>query len=146
MDGELVAMPPIGSQHAGHRDCVAQQCFRKVVVKTIVRVQSPIQLDDHSEPEPDLVLLRHREDFYTRSHPRPDDVLLLIKCPTAPCVMTGRLRFRTTPKQEFRKCGYWILHISGWRFIGDPVQRVIARFFTLSCRNRWPRVIARTGI
>lgn len=113
MDGELVAMPPIGSQHAGHLDCVAQQCFRKVVVKTIVRVQSPIQLDDHSEPEPDLALLRHREDFYTRSHPRPDDVLLLIE------VSDSTLRYdREVKVPHYAKAGVpevWILDIAHQR-------------------------------
>lgn len=79
MNGELVTMPPIGEQHAGHLDLVAQHCFRGALIKAIVRVQSPIQLDDHSEPQPDLTLLRPREDFYTHSHPRPEDILLLIE-------------------------------------------------------------------
>lgn len=109
MDGGLVAMPPISSQHAGHLDCVAQQCFRKAAVKVIVRVQSPIQLDDHSEPEPDLALLRHREDFYTHSHPRPDDVLLLIE------ISDSTLRYdREVKVPHYAKAGIpevWVLDI-----------------------------------
>ena len=78
IEGDLIAMPPIGCQHAGHLDHIARPFFRQVT-QGIVRVQSPIQLGDHSEPQPDLAVLRYREDFYTRSHPHPEDVLLLIE-------------------------------------------------------------------
>lgn len=52
---------------------------RQVGGDAIVRVQSPIQLDDYSEPQPDIALLRVRDDFYMHSHPQPADVLLLIE-------------------------------------------------------------------
>jgi Uma2 family endonuclease len=45
----------------------------------IVAAQNPIVLGEHSEPQPDIVLLKPRDDFYRRSHPGPDDVLLLIE-------------------------------------------------------------------
>ena len=31
----------------------------------IVRIQNPIRLDDFTEPEPDITMLRPREDFYS---------------------------------------------------------------------------------
>jgi Uma2 family endonuclease len=36
-------------------------------------------LDFYSEPEPDLVLLRPRPDFYASQHPGPADILLVIE-------------------------------------------------------------------
>lgn len=47
--------------------------------RAIVRVQNPIRLDDWSEPEPDISLLRWRDDFYASGHPGPADVLLVIE-------------------------------------------------------------------
>jgi Uma2 family endonuclease len=44
-----------------------------------VRIQSPIHLDEDSEPEPDPSLLKTREDFYSQEHPGPGDVLLAIE-------------------------------------------------------------------
>jgi Uma2 family endonuclease len=44
-----------------------------------MRVQSPIRLGESSEPQPDLVLLRRREDFYRAAHPQPADILLVIE-------------------------------------------------------------------
>jgi Uma2 family endonuclease len=42
-------------------------------------VQDPIVLGDLSEPQPDLALLRPRHDFYADSHPRPEDILLVVE-------------------------------------------------------------------
>lgn len=37
----------------------------------VVTVQNPVTLDDLSEPEPDLAVLRPRPDDYAGAHPRP---------------------------------------------------------------------------
>lgn len=42
-------------------------------------VQNPVRLDDHSEPQPDLGLLKPSPDFYRKRHPQPEDVFLLIE-------------------------------------------------------------------
>jgi Uma2 family endonuclease len=79
IQGEIIDMPPIGSQHAGWVDRLAQLFFRLTRGETLVRVQNPLRLDEHSEPQPDLALLRPRELPYTEAHPSPQDVLLLIE-------------------------------------------------------------------
>ena len=38
-----------------------------------------MRLDDHSEPEPDLALLKPVSDFYRKDHPQPEDVFLLVE-------------------------------------------------------------------
>jgi Uma2 family endonuclease len=45
----------------------------------IVSVQNPVRLSRHSEPQPDLLLLRYREDEYESGHPGPDNVLLVVE-------------------------------------------------------------------
>ena len=44
-----------------------------------MRIQNPTRLNEYSEPEPDVMLLRRRDDFYRSGHPAPADVLLLIE-------------------------------------------------------------------
>ena len=45
-----------------------------------VRIQSAIRLaKQNSAPEPDIVLLRRRPDFYRSQHPAPEDVLLVVE-------------------------------------------------------------------
>ena len=79
IEGELFEMAPIGSFHAGTADILTGLLVYAVGKQAIVRVQSPVVLDDHSEPQPDLVLLRPRADYYLNEHPRAQDVLLLIE-------------------------------------------------------------------
>ncbi len=79
IEGELFEMAPIGSFHAGTADILTSLLVYAVGKQAIVRVQSPVLLDDHSEPQPDLVLLRPRADYYLSAHPRAGDVLLLIE-------------------------------------------------------------------
>jgi Uma2 family endonuclease len=47
--------------------------------KAILSAHDPVRLNDLSEPEPDVALLRPRPDFYSESHPAPRDVLLIIE-------------------------------------------------------------------
>ncbi len=79
IDGEVVTMAPIGSAHAG---CVGRltRLFSQVVGnRALVWVQNPVRLDERSEAQPDLALLRPRTDFYSAGHPGPDDVLLIVE-------------------------------------------------------------------
>lgn len=79
IDGEIIDMAPIGSSHAGMVTRLGQMLFATAGQNAIVYIQNPIVLDENSEPEPDLALLKPRDDFYAASHPKPEDVLLLVE-------------------------------------------------------------------
>ena len=79
IEGEIVRMNPIGSRHAACVRKLDALFNRAANLDVIVSVQSPVLLPDLSEPEPDVALLRPREDFYSGGHPEPEDVLLLIE-------------------------------------------------------------------
>ena len=51
----------------------------RVIDRAIVSIHGPVRLAEHSEPQPDLMLLRRRADFYASAHPGPDDVLQLVE-------------------------------------------------------------------
>jgi Uma2 family endonuclease len=44
-----------------------------------VRVQNPIELDDATEPQPDIVLVRRPWRGHPTAHPRPGDIYLVIE-------------------------------------------------------------------
>jgi Uma2 family endonuclease len=77
--GEIVEMSPIGSRHAGCVMRLITLLTEEVRRAAIVNAQNPVRLDDYSEPQPDIMLLAPREDFYSQSHPTPSDVLLVIE-------------------------------------------------------------------
>ena len=78
IDGKVFKKPPIGKRHAAFVGRL-NRMFSRTLSESIVWVQNPIRLDDHSEPEPDVTLLKPREDFYAGSLPTPADVLLLVE-------------------------------------------------------------------
>ncbi|MDQ3917533.1 MAG: Uma2 family endonuclease, partial [Acidobacteriota bacterium] len=77
--GEIVEMSPIGSSHAACVKFLSALLQRLFGGTLIVSTQDPIRLDDFSEPQPDVALLRWREDFYRHAHPTPADVLLVVE-------------------------------------------------------------------
>jgi len=79
IEGELVTMSPIGPEHMGVANQIAQILIRQLEQRAIVSIQGPIALDEFSEPQPDLALLVQRDDFYKHSLPRPADVALVIE-------------------------------------------------------------------
>jgi Uma2 family endonuclease len=79
LNGEIIEMAPIGPRHAACVKRVSEFLHSKVKKAAIVGTQDPIELNDFSEPEPDLSLLKRRADFYAESHPTPADVLIAIE-------------------------------------------------------------------
>jgi Uma2 family endonuclease len=79
IEGELIDMAPIGSEHAAVVKRLVRLFDRVIGEQAIVSAQDPVRLSNFSEPEPDIALLRYREDFYRHAHPRPDDVLLIVE-------------------------------------------------------------------
>lgn len=84
IEGEVIEMSPIGKRHAACVLRLNRLLNRKVDDLAFVSVQSPIGIDDFSEPQPDLALLKPRADFYSNSHPTSQDVLVIIEvCDTS---------------------------------------------------------------
>ena len=79
LDGEIVVMPPIGDWRAARVNRFTNTFPPQLQGRAIVSVQNPTRLDDASEPQPDVMLLQWRDDFYEGGHPGPADVLLLIE-------------------------------------------------------------------
>ena len=79
IDGEIIAKSPIGNEHGASVDAGNHFLVSLLRGRAIVRVQSHVRLDDYNQPEPDLALLKWRDDFYRYKAPGPDDVLLIVE-------------------------------------------------------------------
>jgi Uma2 family endonuclease len=79
LEGEIYEMPRISSHHAACVSYLSNLLTRQFSDKLIIRTQDPVRLDDFSEPQPDVAVLRWRDDFYRDAHPQPTDVLLVIE-------------------------------------------------------------------
>ncbi len=77
--GEIIQMSPIGKRHAAVVGRLTQIIALLIQRTAILWVQNPIRLSNRSEPQPDLMVLKPRPDFYETSRPTPEDVLLVIE-------------------------------------------------------------------
>jgi Uma2 family endonuclease len=79
LDGEIYVMSPIGPLHVGIVNKLNRLLNILLGTAAIISIQNPIRLSDYSEPQPDIAILRPRDDFYTGALATPDDVLLIIE-------------------------------------------------------------------
>lgn len=79
IEGEIVDMTPIGPRHGAVVNRLNHALTRSCGDRAIVQIQASIRLGLHSEPQPDVALLRPRADYYEKALPGPESVLLLIE-------------------------------------------------------------------
>ena len=105
IDGELNAMTPEAVSHTIGIDLVAHGLQRVFGPGFYVRIQHPLAVDDYSEPEPDVAVVRGAIRDYDKSH--PTSAVLVVEVSNEP------LRYDRTVKQRlYARCGipeYWIL-------------------------------------
>jgi len=77
--GEMIDMSPIGTRHAGCVLFLTHLLGLLLGERALINVQNPMELDETSQPQPDIALLKPRPDFYRNSHPQPEDIFLLIE-------------------------------------------------------------------
>ena len=77
IEGELIDMAPIGSKHAFRVDSIARALQLAAGKAFLVRVQNPILLGEHSEPQPDIAVVKDKN--YSAAHPCAEDVLVIVE-------------------------------------------------------------------
>ena len=109
LDGEVIAMSPQNTPHASSVARLNRLLMGVLGDTHSVRVQGPIRLDSHSEPEPDFAICVYDPDDYESGHPTPEHILLLIE------VSDASLAFdRKRKRVAYARAGiaeYWIVNV-----------------------------------
>lgn len=109
IEGEIVVMTPIGLKHSVTINRTSHFLHQNIQSNGIISIQNSIRLPDYSEPQPDIAILRSRDDFYEHKFPQAEDVLLLIE------VADSSLKYdQTTKLALYAKYGileYWIANL-----------------------------------
>jgi Uma2 family endonuclease len=92
IEGEILEMSPIGSRHEACVDRAAALLLPPLAGQSIVRIQGSIRLGDYSRPQPDLILLQPRKDYYASGGAMTRDALLVIE------VSESSIRYDRGPK------------------------------------------------
>ncbi len=109
IEGEIIIMTPIGRRHASKVARIGKFLDKLLDENAIVWPQNPIQLGEYSEPQPDLVLLKPRDDFYEEKLPTNEDVYLIIEISDSSYPMDSKVKQKLYAK--FSITEYWILKL-----------------------------------
>ncbi|MBA2647477.1 MAG: Uma2 family endonuclease [Pyrinomonadaceae bacterium] len=121
IEGEIIEMSPIGTRHAACVKYLSRILNHKVGDVVLVSTQDPIRLNDFSEPQPDVALLKLRDDFYRNAHPTPGDVLLVIEVADTTVEYDRQVKAADYAKAGIREM--WLVNIPAERIevYADPV-------------------------
>jgi Uma2 family endonuclease len=115
IDGEVIKMAPIGSHHNGSVVGLDEILREGLGRRVTITVQGPLQLERHWNPQPDVLVLKRRDDHYRNANPTASDVLLLIE------VADTTLAYdRDTKGPRYAQAGiieYWVVDLTGERLL-----------------------------
>ncbi|MGF1673725.1 MAG: Uma2 family endonuclease [Rivularia sp. (in: cyanobacteria)] len=130
--GELIQMAAKGTFHSVCSSILCRQLDRLLGDKAVIRGQDPITLLNNSEPEPDIVIARGKDEDYLAHHPYAEDILLLIE------ISDSTLDYdQTTKLAVYAEAGitnYWIvnLQVRQLECYSQPYQNAQGKFDYLS--------------
>ena len=110
IDGEVVVMTPIGPRHNACVSGANQALVRAAGDAAIVLPQGSVRLDLHNEPQPDLVLLKPRADFYASRHAGPADILLVVEIAASSIAYDREVKARIYA--DFGVPEYWLADLN----------------------------------
>jgi Uma2 family endonuclease len=79
IDGQIIEMSPIGNAHLGCVNAAVDAFTAAFRGRAVVSVQNPLRLNDYTEFQPDVVLLKPRKDAYRGKRPVAEDTLLVVE-------------------------------------------------------------------
>lgn len=109
IDGEVVMMSPLGPSNSSLISRLSEFFVKCLAESWQCRIQLPIVVSNHSEPEPDFAIVRRNDSKYVKEHPGPVDICLLIE------VSSSSLNFDLGRKQRLYASSqipeYWVVDV-----------------------------------
>ncbi|MEH2417187.1 Uma2 family endonuclease [Nostoc sp.] len=126
--GEIIQMAAKGKPHSVCQTRLDRELYKLVGDRATLRGQQPITLSNNSEPEPDRVIAKNRDDDYLANHPSPSDILLLIE------IADSFLKYDQEEKlpiyAEVGISDYWIFNLVDYYLecYNEPYQDLQGKF------------------
>ena len=110
LEGQIIKMAAKGTAHSAAVSRSEHLLRERLGSRVLLRFQDPIRLNDYSEPEPDVAVVRPDPRYYEDHHPTPTEIFLLIE------VADTSLKFDCETKAPaYARSGiveYWVLDVN----------------------------------
>ncbi|MCI5081407.1 MAG: Uma2 family endonuclease [Saprospiraceae bacterium] len=107
INGEIIEMSPQSNIHISHVDKISRFFYQILFEEILVRTQSAVRLDEYSEPEPDITILKFQNHYYKDRAATAEDIYLVVEV----AITTLQLD-RNTKGTKYAQAGipeYWIV-------------------------------------
>ena len=110
IEGQIIEKPMKGTSHSAvnkYLEKLLESCLGDAA---LVRVQDPVKLDNYSEPEPDIAVVKPDDFYYATHHPTPPEIYLIVEI--ADTTLKRDTEFKA---KVYAKAGinyYWVLDIT----------------------------------
>jgi Uma2 family endonuclease len=108
--GQIVLMTAKGTAHVITLQILANNIQAQLGTTALIRTQDPIRLDNFSEPEPDLAIVKGTILDYAEHHPVPDDVYLVIEVADSTLKQDCELKDKLYARSSIAE--YWVVDIN----------------------------------
>jgi Uma2 family endonuclease len=127
IEGDMIDMAPIGTKHSAITSRLNELFVLAVARSATVVVGGPVNLGDFSEPQPDLMILKRRADFYSGKIPESADVLLLIEVSDSSLSFDQGIKLSLYARYGIAE--YWVVDVEGRRVVTyqEPTAKGYAR-------------------
>ena len=109
--GEIIEMTPIGQGHFAATTALNALLVERLGRRAVVGSSGSLRIPPHSMPEPELMVLEPRPDFYRAVPLRPEHVLLLIEVAETSLRYDREVKMPLYAAAGVREC--WIVDIEG---------------------------------
>lgn len=113
--GQIVLMTSKGTPHVLTLRLLAIALDRLLSQQPVfVSTQDPIYLDNYSEPEPDLTIVRGTVLDYADRHPRPNDIHLLVEVADSTLKQDCEIKDKLYAQADI--ADYWVVDLKNRQF------------------------------
>ncbi|MEG4985309.1 Uma2 family endonuclease [Microcoleus sp. BR0-C5] len=110
IEGNIIKLSAKGTVHASATRRTASLLHNLVGNQAAVYNKSPIALDDNSEPEPDIAVVRIDPFDYATHHPTPSEVYLIIEVADSSLTFDREIKAKAYARSGI--ADYWVLNVN----------------------------------
>ncbi len=115
IEGDMLDTAPMGTKHSAITSRLNELFVLAVARSATVVVGGPVNLGEFSQPQPDLMLLKRRADFYSGKTPEAIDVLLLIEVSDSSLSFDQGIKLNLYARYGVAE--YWVVDVEGRRVV-----------------------------
>ncbi|MEG4343180.1 Uma2 family endonuclease [Microcoleus sp. A003_D6] len=109
IEGNIIKMSAKGTAHTSATRRTATLLRHLLENQAAVYTQDPIALDDSSEPEPDIAVVRIDPFDYATHHPTPSEIYLIIEVADSSLAYDREIKAKIYARSGI--ADYWVLNV-----------------------------------